>query len=153
MASNAEVFPQHITRKNIGSHQIFDGIAVFDHSTLHLRFGARFLQAHIKRLLQIDVEWNHAPLNVSVLDHHLLLAVVGPNIDFNLAGRELLNFYDQLVFKSLARKSHVAVLQGVCHSADPVMLLDQQILALNLFARGVFLRRVKIFDDLEHKRE
>ena len=43
-----------------------------------------------------------------------------------------------------------AVLQRVGHAADAVVLLDQQVLALDLLARGVLLRREVVLDDLEH---
>ena len=53
----------------------------------------------------------------------------------------------------MARKAYLAVLERIGHASDPVMLLDQQILALDLFAAGVLLRRVVVFDDLEHIRK
>ena len=153
VAGDAKVLPQHIARKDVGRHQIFDGVAVLHHRTLHLAFGSHIIQACIKRLLQINIQGNHAPLDVSVFDHHLFQASVSTAVDLDLAGREFLNFGDQLVFKTLTRKRHIAVFQGVGHAPHTVVLFHQQILALNLLTRGVFLRRVKIFDDLEHKRK
>jgi hypothetical protein len=66
------------------------------------------------------------------------------------AAAEVLELGDQFVARSAAREGHVAVLQRVGHAADAVVLLDQQVLALDLLARGVLLRRVEVLDDLEH---
>ena len=58
-----------------------------------------------------------------------------------------------VVLEALARERDVAVFQRVGHAADAVVLLDQQVLALDLLARGVLLRRVEVLDHLEHVRE
>jgi len=60
----------------------------------------------------------------------------------------------QLVVEALARERHVAVLERIGHAPDPVVLLDQQVLALDQLARGRFLLLGKeILDDLEHVRK
>jgi hypothetical protein len=65
-------------------------------------------------------------------------------------GANFSDLLDQLVAEAVAREGHLAVFQRVGHAADAVVLLDQQVLALDLLARGVLLRRVVVLDDLEH---
>ena len=103
--------------------------------------------------MQVDVERNHASLDVDVLDDHLLRAVAIAVADFQLAGRELFDLSNQLVVKAVARKAHFAVFQRIGHAAHAVVLLDQQILALDLLARSVFGRRIKVLNHLENIRK
>ena len=73
---DAEVLPQHVTGEDVGGHQVFDGVSVLDHAALDLltsTHGRRALvggvgATRIKCLLQIDVERDHAPLDIDVLD-------------------------------------------------------------------------------------
>ncbi len=156
VARDAKVLPQHVAGEDVGRHQVFDGVAVFDHGALQLRLGggvvAVFLQ-HLKGFLQIDVERNHAPFDIDVLDHHLDGAVAVAVADFDLARGKLFDFFDQVVVEAGARKTDFGEFKRIGHAPDPVVLLDELVFAPDLLARGVFLRRVKIFDDLEHKGE
>ena len=123
--------------------------AVLDDAARHLLLRARVLGG-VERLLQVQVERDHAPLDVDVFDHHLVTAGGAVVRDFKLAGGELFDFGEQLVAEALARKGHIAVFHGVGHAPHPVMLFHQQILALDLLAAGVFGGWVKVFDDFEH---
>jgi hypothetical protein len=71
------------------------------------------------------------------------------SLDLQLAGRELADLLDQFVLEAVAREGHLAVLQRVGHAPHAVVLLHQQVLALDLLARGVLLRRVVVLDHLE----
>ena len=104
----------------------------------------------LERFLQVDVQRDHPAFDVQVLDHHFLVAVAVAVADLQLAGRELADFLDQLVLEAVARERHLAVFQRVGHAPHAVVLLDQQVLALDLLAGGVLLRREVVLDQLEH---
>ena len=150
MACDAKIFPQHVTREDIGRHQILDGVTVLNHRALDLRLPSRFLHADIKRFLQVNVQRDHPPLDVDMFDDDLGVAITVAVRNLQLAWRKLFNLGNQRVVKTRPRKSHFAVLLRVGHTAHTVVLLDQQILAFDDLARGVFLRRVIVLDDLEH---
>ena len=69
------------------------------------------------------------------------------------AGAEVAQLGDQLVVEARARERDVAVLERVGHAADAVVLLDEQVLALDQLARRVLRRREEVLDHLEHVRE
>ena len=167
MAGNAEILPQHVTGEYIRRHQVFDGVPVFDHAPLDLvpcprsqrlavtagLFGVKRCAPRIKGFLQIDIERNHSALNVNMFDDGFHLAIGIPVTDLQLTGRKFFQLVDQLILKTAERKSHLAVFQRIGHPTHPVVLFDQQVFALDLLARGVFLWRIKILDDLENVRE
>ncbi len=161
MAGNAKVLPEHVARKNVGGHQVLDGVAVFDHGAFQLLVGlaqGRVVRTAVGRqgvegFLQINVERDHAPLDVDVLQNQFDLPVAIAVGNFELAGRKLLQLGHQFGLETLQRKRHVRKLQRVGHAPHPVVLLDELVLGPNLLAGGVFLVRVKVLDDLEHERK
>ena len=158
MACHAKVFPQHVAGEDIGRHQVFDGVAIFHYAAFNLLAGklrdrrgiGSICPAGVEGLLQVNIERNHAPLDIDVLNDDFLRPVAGACGDLQLAGCKFFDLGQQLGFKAVARKAHVAVFQCVSHAPDAVMLLDQQVLALDLLARGVFGRGIKVFDDFEY---
>ena len=157
VARHAEVLPQHVAGKDVGGHQVLDRVAVLDDDALDLLAGKRCRAlrvglgpASVERFLQIDVERNHAPLDVDMLDDDFDVAITVAVTDIQLARRKPLDLGNQIVLETVARKTDAAVLQRVGHAPNPVMLLDQQVLALDLLARGVLLRRIEVLDELEH---
>ena len=158
VAGDSEVLPQHVTGENIRRHQIFDRVAILNHTAFYLlactlrhRALVRGVSATgIECFLQVDVERDHTSLDVDVFDDDFDVAITIAVADLQLAGGELFYFSNQLVVKAVTRKAHLAVLQRVRHAAHTVVLLHQQVLALDLLAGGVLLRWVVVFDDLEH---
>ena len=140
---HAEVLPQHVAGEDVGRHQVLDGVAVFDDRVFELRG---------RGVLQVDVQRDHPALDVDVLEDDLQLPVAVAVRDLQQAGRELLDLGDQLVRETRAREGDVAELQRVGHAPDAVVLLDEQVLALDEGAAGVLLRRVVVLDELEDKR-
>src|SRR5450830_419494 len=161
VAGDAKVLEQHVAGEDVGRHQVFQGVAVLDDAALDLLARPRRRRAgvvgvgaaRVKRLLQVNIERNHAAFNIDVLDDDFNAAVAVTVADLQLAGRKLFKLGDQFIVKARARKTHFAVFQRVGHAPHPVVLLDQQILGLDLLARGVLGRRVKVLDDLEHVRK
>ena len=72
-----------------------------------------------------------------------------PPVISSKLGQKLLHLVDQLGLEARQRQGHLAVLQRVGHAADAVVPLHQQVLALDLLARGVLLWRVEVLDQLE----
>ena len=125
MACDAKIFPQHVAREDIGRHQILDGVAVLDHRALDLRLPSGFLHTNVKRLLQVNIQRDHPPLDVDVFDDDLGVAITVAVRNLQLAWRKLFNLGNQRVVKTRPRKSHFAVLLRVGHAAHTVVLLDQ----------------------------
>ena len=150
MTGDAEILPEHVARKDIGSHQILDGIAIFDHCMLDLFASPGVIQSQIKGFLQVDVKRNHPSLDVQMLDHHLLNAITVAVRNFNLTGRIFLDFLEQFGLETLQRKGHFTVFHRVCHAPDAVVLAHQLVFGPYLLACGVLLGRIKILDQLEH---
>ncbi len=136
VAGDAEVLPQHVAGKDIGRHHVLDGVAVFDDGGFELG---------VVSLLQIDVQRNHAPLDVAVPDDD------GVAVVFELRGAEGFDLLNQLGREARALEGHVRIFQRLGHAAHAVVLFHQQVLALDLVASSVFLRRIEVFDDFEHK--
>ena len=150
---DAKVFPQHVARKDVGCHHVFDGVAIFDHGMLDLLACARIVQPHVEGFLQIHVQRDHALFDVEVLDDHFLHAVSVAIRKFDLARGVLLQLRQQFRLEAIERKRHFAVFHGIGHAPYPVVLAHQLVFFADLFTRGFFLRRVKVFDDLEHVRQ
>ena len=138
VARDAEVLPQHVAGEDVGRDQVLDGVAVLDDGALDL-----LLLAGGRGVLQVDVQRDHAPLDVEVADQQQFAVFL------HQAGAEVAQLGDQFLVEAVAREGDVAVLQRVGHAADAVVLLHQQVLGLDLLARGVLLRRVEVLDDLE----
>src|SRR5450830_19473 len=142
MTGHAKVFIQHVARKNIRSHQLLDGVAVLDDGVFH-QVSAAFLfgiaQPHVQRY--------HAPLDVQVADDDLLLVFLDQR------GSELFQLGQQFRRKAGAGKGHVGILERVGHAAYAVVVFHQQILLLDLRARGFLGRWEKILDHLEDIRK
>ena len=51
-----------------------------------------FSATGIEGLLQVNIEWNHAPLDIHVLNDDFLGPVAGARGDLQLAGRKFLDF-------------------------------------------------------------
>ncbi len=138
MARDAEVLPQHVAGEDVGAHHVLDGVAVLHDD------GGDLLG---RRVLQVDVERDHAPLDVGVADEdRVALLVEG-------ARAEVAQLVQQRLVEPIARKADVAVFERVGHPPDPVVLLDQQVLALDQRPRGLLRRRIEVLDDLEDVRE
>ena len=88
-----------------------------------------------------------------MFDDHFLHAVAVAIRKFDLTGGVLLQLLQQIRLEAIERKRHFAVFHGVGHAPYPVVLAHQLVFFANLLARGFLLRRVKVFDDLEHVRE
>ena len=61
ITGDAEVLPQHVAGEDVGAGHLADGVTVFQHGVFHLLVG---------RLLEVDVERCHPPLDVEVFDDH-----------------------------------------------------------------------------------
>jgi hypothetical protein len=111
VARDAEVLPQHVAGEDVGGHQVLDGVAVFDDGMLDLRLRAaqravgrrRCRAQHVEGFLQVDVERDHAPLDVEVLEDQLGLAVAVAVGNLQLAGRKFLKLGDQLGLEAVER--------------------------------------------------
>jgi hypothetical protein len=81
--------------KDVGRDHVLDGVAVLDHRMLQLLFrapgvrGALGVGQRVEGFLQVDVQRDHAALDVDVLEHDLHLPVAVAVADLELAGREL----------------------------------------------------------------
>ncbi len=73
MARYAEIFVQHVAGKDVGLDQFLDRIAVFLDAMLDLRQRA---------VLQIQVQWRHAALDVQMPDHEVIAFVFDHRRDF-----------------------------------------------------------------------
>src|SRR5574337_814792 len=124
--------------EHVGRGQVLDRVAVFDHRVLDLL---------ARRVVQVDVERDHAPLDVEVADDDQIALFLEQAGAFGLQRRE------QRLAHPLARERDAAVFERVGHPADPVVRLDDLVLALDLRARGLLLRREEVLDHLEDERE
>ena len=152
-ACDAKVLPQHVAGKDVGCHQVLDGIAILQHGALQGSTWAGVIQPGIHALLEKHVQRQQAALDVEVVDDDFQLPIAIAVADVNVLGRLGLQGLQQLGRKAVHGQRHHAVFHGVCHAAYAVVLLDQAVLGLHLFARDFLGRGEFVLDELEHVRE
>ena len=134
---HAEVLVQHVAREDVGRRQLLDRVAVLADRVVELGVGG---------LLQVDVQRRHAPLDVDVPQHHLLV------VDVDAAAAEVEQLADQRRRAAVTRQRDLRVLPGVGHAPDPIVHLHELVLAHDGRAIGLLRMRDHVLDDLEHVR-
>ena len=135
MAGDAEIFQQHVTREDIRRRQLLDGQAVVFQ---------RFAYLGVVGVVQVEVEWGHAPFGPTVADQH--------GVAFHFDGtRRHFQQLGQAVGLELAQgETEVGELLGIGHAPYPVDAFHQAVLFDHRGAVDVFRRRETVLDDLEH---
>ena len=134
VACHAEVPPEHVAGEDVRDREVADRVAVLDHRMLELLgCGA----------VEIDVERNHAALDVTVMDRDRLAVV----LDHRRCERvELL---EQRGREAFARQREVGELECVGHPPDPVDVLDHRELRSHRRPVGVLAGPEDVLDQLE----
>ena len=138
VAGHAEVLPQHVAGEDVGAGQLADRVTVLDHGVLGLGLAGA---------VEVDVQRDHALLDVEVLDDHLVV------LDLDLRRGHLLQLGEQRRVETVERQRDVRELQRVGHPADAVVLLDQQVLLHDRGAVDLLRRGDHVLDQLEDVRE
>jgi hypothetical protein len=120
--------------KMLAHRQFLDGVAILEHGLVDLLR---------RRRVEIEVEWRQAAFDVEVLDHQI--------VPLFLEQRwcQRAQRFEEFDREALLRQQHLRELEGIGHPADPVHLLDHQILALDRLAVHLLARSEHILDQLE----
>ncbi|MNN17737.1 hypothetical protein D3C81_1309310 [compost metagenome] len=135
MAGNAKVLQQHVAGKNVRRRQLLDGQAVILQRLQHLAFAG---------MLQVQVQWRHAPLGPAVTDQYRV------TLQYYRRRRHLQQFGQALRRELALWEAKIGKLLGIGQAPHAVDAFHQPVLVDHRRAVDGFRWREAVLDDLEH---